>query len=146
MAKVLLGFSIVIIGIAAVLGFMTKPLVDAKLKDLKDTKATLGTTKAELKTTKGELDTATANITALNSTVEDQKSKIAAGETALAASKAEAEKAAADVKDKETMIETLNKKIADLTSPTPDKPTENPAMIALQKQVEDANNQAKEAK
>jgi hypothetical protein len=147
MAKALLGISILILLCAAGLGFATKSKVEQKVRDLAKTKTDLLTTEGKLKKTSNELETANTNLTAANTTIEDQKTKITAAETAAAAAKAEAEKAAADAKEKDALLLAANEKIKKMETPDPNAaPTENPAMAALQKQVEDATNQAKEAK
>jgi hypothetical protein len=147
MAKALLGISILILLCAAGLGFYTKGKVELKVIELGSTKKNLATAEGTLKSTKADLETANTNLTNANASIEDMKTKVTAGETAVAAAKAEAEKATADVKEKETMIADLNVKIKKYETPDPTGvPVENPAMLALQKQVEDATNQAKEAK
>jgi hypothetical protein len=147
MAKALLGISILILLCAAGLGFYTKTKVEDKVRELKKTQSTLATTDASLKKTAKELESTKGELTTANTTIEDQKTKITAGETALAAAKAEAEKAAADAKDKDVQLVALKDEIEKMKTPAdPKAPSENPAMLALQKQVEDATNQAKEAK
>ncbi len=145
MAKALLGISILFILCAAGLGFYTKGKVDLKVAELARTKGTLATTQNTLKTTQATLETTKNDLMAANASIEDFKTKLATSETNLAAAKAEAEKAEADVKDKETKIADLNVELEKLKNPAPGVPTENPAMIALQKELEDATNKKKEA-
>jgi hypothetical protein len=146
MAKALLGISILILLCAAGLGFYTKGKVELKVADLASTKKTLATREGELKAKIAELETTTANLTAANVSIEDLKTKLSTAETMLTASKAEAEKSAADVKEKETMIVALNADIEKLKNPVVGAPTENPAMLALQKQLEQATTELNEAK
>jgi hypothetical protein len=147
MAKALLVISILFIVCAALLGFATKGKVEAKVADLRSTKGLLATTEGNLKKTTAALATETANLNAANTSIEDYKTKLASSESALATSKAEAEKAASDVKERDTTIASLNVELENAKKPpVPGDQAANPAMVALQKQVEDATTQAKEAK
>jgi hypothetical protein len=147
MAKLLLVFSILIIAGAAILGFMTKGKVAAKVAELASTKSTLATTQATLKTTKADLETRTGELATAKTSIEDLNTKLASTETMLTAAKADIEKGKTDLAEKETMIVALNAELEKAkTPPAPGEQTANPAMVALQKEAEDAKNQAKEAK
>lgn len=145
MAKALLVISILFILCAAGLGFYTKGKVESKVAELASTKKTLASKEQLLAKTQGELKTTQGELTTAKESVEDFKTKLAASETMLASAKADAEKAMSDLKEKETMIVALNEEIEKLKHPVVGAPTENPAMIALQKELEDAVNKKKEA-
>jgi hypothetical protein len=146
MAKALLGISILFILCAAGLGFYTKSKVELKVAELASTKKTLASKEQLLAKTEGELKTAKNDLTAATASLEESKTKLAAAETMLAAAKAEAEKAVSDVKEKETLIASLNVELEKAKKPPePGDQAANPAMVALQKEVEDATNKKKEA-
>jgi hypothetical protein len=145
MAKALLGISILIVLCAAGLGFMTSKKVEAKVTDLTNTKKTLASTEKTLSTTKDNLEKTTGELATTKTDLDDTKTKLTAAETSAKEAKDAAEKAAAEVKEKETLLAEANKKLDDMKNPVVGAPTENPVVNELQKKVEDATAKQKEA-
>ncbi len=147
MAKIFLVIAIIVSALTAALGFMTKARVDKLKNTITITQNDLTKSKAETAKTQAELKTTSENLTAANKTVEEQKTKLTGMETEVATAKADAEKAAAEVTAKQTLIADLEKKLAAVpttgTKTVPDM--EGPEMVALRAEVAKAKQELAEA-
>lgn len=147
MAKYILGLSILILAVAAFLGYQTKEKVVLKVAELARTKDTLHSTEQKLAKTDAELKETNTKLTAANESIADYKTKLESTETMLAAAKTEAEKAMADAKEKEVLLAAKDKEIADLKAPpVPGVATENPAVKEAQEKVVAMTKERDEAK
>ena len=107
MAKILLGVSILLSLLTAVLGYMTQTKVNGLQDDLKSTKSSLSSTTASLNSTKATLKKTEEDLTTTRATVEER-------EKTIAQQKGDVDRMSAELKTATAQVEEKSKALADI--------------------------------